>query len=64
MRAVLRWLLSAGCAQLDKDGDGIITRDEWYAKYGNYDGFDKYDIDGEQSSLGGREQRVCESAVR
>lgn len=25
-------------SRLDTDGDGIITREEWYAKYGTYDG--------------------------
>ena len=29
------------------DGDGVITREEWYAKYGTYDGFDQLDADGD-----------------
>ena len=34
-------------SRLDKDGDGIITREEWYTKYGTYDGFDEHDLDGD-----------------
>ena len=33
--------------ELDADGDGKITREEWIAKYGNDDGFDQYDLDGD-----------------
>ena len=29
------------------DGDGVITREEWYVKYGTYDGFDQFDADGD-----------------
>lgn len=30
--------------QLDADGDGKVTREEWIAKYGSIDGFDQYDL--------------------
>ena len=32
---------------MDKNKDGKISREEWYERYGTYDGFDEYDLDGD-----------------
>merc|ERR1711865_751348 len=34
-------------AELDADGDGKISREEWIARYGSDAGFDQYDLDGD-----------------
>jgi len=34
-------------AQIDTDGDGVLSREEWVAKYGNDDGFAALDLDGD-----------------
>ena len=37
--------------QTDTNFDGKITRDEWITRYGSSEGFDAYDMDGEDTHL-------------
>ena len=32
---------------MDKNKDGKLSREEWYEKYGTYEGFDEYDLNGD-----------------
>merc|ERR1711865_1052330 len=40
-------LIEGDLARIDSNNDGKITKEEWIARYGNEDGFDRFDLNGD-----------------